>query len=425
MMTVRRAAAIVLLAFGALGTAHAASAAPRVVRLDLDGAVQPLSAAYVADGIHAAESQHASAVLLRIDTPGGFDGSMRRIVGAVLNARVPVVCWVGPDGARAASAGTFILLACPVATMAPGTNVGAAHPVGLQGEVLSDKITNDAAAFIRSIAQERGRDAGWAEQAVRDSVSVSAPDAVKLGVIDFVATSPAEALAGADGRSVRIGQRNVTLDVSPADVRREAQPFGRALVGTLVDPNLAFLLFLLGIAGIVFEVLHPGLSVPGVLGLLSIVLALVMFEMLPVNLGGVVLILAGVVFLVIELHVPGFGLPGAAGIASLVIGGMLLYNPHTFVRVSRPLIVGAVIGKALFWLVVVRGALRARRMAPPVKRTLVGEQGVTTTDLAPTGTVRVRSELWTAEAATDVIPAGRRVIVVEEEGLRLRVMEGD
>ena len=391
-----------------------------VVRLDLDGVVQPLSAAYIADGIKRASDADADAVLLRIDTPGGLDGSMRKIVGALLDAPVPVICWVGPGGARAASAGTFILLACNVATMAPGTNVGAAHPVGLRGEVLADKITNDAAAFIRAIAQDRGRDAAWAERAVRESVSVSATEARRIGVIDAVTDDAAAALRFADGREVTVGSRELTLDVWPADIDEESIAFGRGLLGSLIDPNLAYLLFIIGLAGLIFEVLHPGLSIPGVFGLLSLLLAMVMFEMLPVNLAGVLMLLAGVVFLVVELHVPGFGLPGIAGVVSLVLGGLLLFDAGTLVRVSRPLLAGTVIGMALFILLVLGKVVRARRLPPHVPPTLVGAEGVATSDLDPGGTVRVRSEEWTAQS-TQPIKAGTRVLVIDEKGLTLRV----
>lgn len=392
-----------------------------VVRLDLDTAVQPLSATYVVDGIHNAETDGAAAVLLRIDTPGGTASSMRRIVRAVLGAKIPVICWVGPEAARAASAGTFILLACHVATMAPGTNVGAAHPVGLRGEVLAEKITNDSAAFIRSIAERRGRNADWAERAVRQSSSISAGEALQMDVIDAVVGEASEALRFSDGRSVRVDAGNVKLDLSPVSVRTQSMGFGRALLGTLIDPNIAYLLLLLGFAGLVFEVLHPGLSVPGVIGLLSLLVSLVMLEMMPVNIAGLLLLLAGMGFFVLELHVPGFGLPGIAGAAALVLGGLLLFDAGSLVRVSRPLIVGTAIGMSLFIVLVVGKVLRARRLPPHVPPTLVGAEGVATSDLDPVGTVRVNSEQWTAETAKEPISAGTRILVVDEHGLKLRV----
>jgi membrane-bound serine protease (ClpP class) len=423
----RLALAGALIVFGALsafGSVAASTSAPqRVVRLDLDQAVQPLSASYVVGGIKQAARDGAAAILLRIDTPGGLGSSMRRMVGAILASRVPVVCWVGPQGARAASAGAFILLGCHYATMAPGTNVGAAHPVGVQGRILAGKVTNDAAAFIRSIAEERGRNADWAEEAVRDSVSVPAREALKLHVIDAIAGSATVALQEADGRRVGVEGQTMPLSITawPAHITNRPMAPGLGLLGSLVDPNIAFLLFLAGLAGLIFEALHPGLSVPGILGVLALVLALVMFEMLPVTIAGLVLIVAGVVFLVAELHVPGHGLSATAGVIALVIGGLLLYDAGALVRVSRPLLIGVVIAKAAFFLIVVRKVVAARRMPPPVPRTLVGAEGVATTDLDPVGTVRVRGEEWTASASGPTITGGTRVRVVGEQGLKLTV----
>ena len=394
----------------------AASKTPTVLRIDLAQAVQPLSATYVVDGIHKAERERDAAVLLRIDTPGGLDHSMRRIIGAILGAKVPVICWVGPQGARAASAGTFILLACHYATMAQGTNVGAAHPVGVQGAILSKKVTNDATAFIRSIAEERGRNAAWAERAVRQSVAVSADEALRLHVIDALADSPEAALRAANGHAAA----GMTLTTWPVHVTKDPIALGPGLIGSLIDPNLAFVLFLVGIVGLVFEFMHPGLSVPGILGLLALVLSLVMLDMLPVRLAGVILLLGGVAFLIAELHI-GHGFAAIAGVIALMAGGLLLFDAGALVRVSIPLLVGVVIVKTTFVLVVLRAVLRARRMAPPVPRTLVGEEGVAKTDLDPVGTVRVRAEEWTAESDGRTIKAGSKVRVRGEQGLRLKV----
>lgn len=416
----------VLLTIGAMGLAvpsvSAAESRAQVVRLDLDEVVQPLSASYIVDGIEQAKRDRASAVLVRLDTPGGYAGSMRDVVGALLASEVPVICWVGPSGARAASAGTFILLACHVATMAPGTNVGAAHPVGLRGEVLAAKITNDSAAFIRSIAQARGRNADWAEKAVRDSVAISAPEARKLDVIDGVVSGPSEALRFADGHDVEVAGRDLELDTWPADVETSGMGIGRDLLGSLVDPNLAFLLFLVGIGLLLFEVLHPGFGAPGVLGTLALVLSLVMFEMLPVNLAGVVLLLAGIAFLVLEVHVPGFGAAGVAGVAALILGGLLLFDAGTLVRVSIAMLVGGVLAVCIILLVVLRGAIRARQMTPPPTKPLLGAEGLATKPLDPEGTVRVAGEEWSARAfGSAPIPEGARIAVVDQEGLRLIV----
>jgi membrane-bound serine protease (ClpP class) len=396
--------------------AHAATERREVVRIDLDQAVQPLSATYVVDGIKRAQRQHDDAVLLRIDTPGGLDSSMRSIITAILTSKVPVVCRTGPQGARAASAGTFIMYACHYATMAPGTNIGAAHPVGVRGAILSTKVTNDAAAFIRSLAQERGRNADWAERAVRQSVAVSAEEALRLHVIDAVASSPDAALRVANGHETG----GAKIASWPAHVTKDPIALGPGLIGSLIDPNLAFVLFLVGLVGLVFEFMHPGLSVPGIVGLLSLVLSLVMLDMLPVRLAGVVLLLGGVAFLIAELHI-GHGFAAIAGVIALIAGGLLLFDAGTLVRVSIPLLIGVVIVKATFVLVVFRAVLKARRLPPPMPHTLVGEEGVAKTDLDPVGLVNVRSEDWTAESDGRTIKAGSKVRVSGEQGLRLKV----
>ena len=398
---------------GFLGTVTRAEAkTPTVVQVDLDQAVQPLSASYVVDGIKLAERENASAVLLRIDTPGGLDSSMRKIITAILTSKVPVVCWTGPQGARAASAGTFIMYACRFAAMAPGTNIGAAHPVGVRGAIMSTKVTNDAAAFIRSLAQERGRNADWAEKAVRQAVAVSADEALRLHVIDAVASSPREALSKAsDALKVALTNARVTKDPIA---------LGPGLIGALIDPNLAFVLFLAGLIGLVFEVMHPGHIVPGAVGLFSLVLALVMLDMLPVRLAGVVLLLGGVAFLIAELHI-GHGLAAAAGVVLLLMGGLFLFDAGTLVRVSIPLLIAVVVVKTTFVLVVFRAVMKARRMPSPVNRTLVGVEGVAKTDLNPVGLVRVNSEDWTAESDGRTIAAGSKVRVRAEQGLKLKV----
>ena len=400
------AGAIVLCAALGLSSSALAKTPSEVVRLDLDGAVQPLSASYVVNGIHDAEARHASAVLLRINTPGGLESSMRKIVGAILDAKVLVVCWVGPSGARAASAGTFILLACNSASMAPGTNVGAAHPVGVQGQVLDHKVTNDAAAFIRSIAQQRHRNASWAARAVERSVSLSADEAVRIHVVDGIAPSASSALrlAGLDSWTIH----------------RDAIAFGRGLLGSLIDPNLAFLFFIIGIGGILFEVFHPGISIPAIVGVFALILALVSFELLPVTIAGIVLLVVGVAFLIVEAHHPALHLPGAAGVLGLILGGLFLYDAGSLVRVSRPLLVIVALLDSAFIVVAARASLKTRRMPPPVT-SVVGEEGVVTSDLDPIGTVRVRSEQWTAESAEGKIEAGTKVHVVEHQGLKLRV----
>jgi membrane-bound serine protease (ClpP class) len=388
------------------------------------GTVDPLSARYVQRGIRSAETAGAEAVLIRIDTPGGLDSSMRSIVKAIQSATVPVICWVGPSGARAASAGAFILLACPVAAMAPGTNVGAAHPVGFSGEVLSEKITNDAAAYIRALAEQRGRNADWAEKAVRSSVSITANEALDLKVIDLIAPSRGALLGSVDGRAVVLGNGTpVTLRTAGADVVRVRMTASEALFHGVIDPNLAFLFFVLGFAGLTYEILNPGLNIAGVVGLILIIAAFVMFGMLPVNLAGLILVFAALGFFVLDLQVVGHGLPTGAGIISLVLGGLFLFNAEVpNARVSRSLIVGVAVSMGLLFFFVIRAVVTARRQGPVTgEESLLGAAGTAVVALDPQGIVRARGEEWTARSKGEMIPAGTPVRVTGIEGLTLEV----
>ncbi|TML08943.1 MAG: nodulation protein NfeD [Actinobacteria bacterium] len=424
------AAAFVATGVGVIGAGGSAAAQtettkPTVREIAITGPVDPFIARMAKRGIRDAQSSDA-AILIRIDTPGGLDSSMRGIIKSIQQSRVPVICWVGPSGSRAASAGTFILVGCPVAAMAPGTNVGAAHPVGLTGDVLSDKVTNDAAAYIRSLAQQRGRNADWAETAVRNSASIPAEEALQISVIDLIARDVDTLFTALDGRAVDTAAGSVTLRVAGASVHKVNLTFGEAVLHSLFDPNLAFLFFVLGMAGLILEVLHPGISVPGVVGLLLLVTSFVILGTLPVNIGGLLLLAAAFVFFVIDLKVPGHGLPTAAGIACLVVGGLYLYDASVpSARVSRGLLFGMAFALAAVFFFVVRVAIRARR-APlwNDKRRLLGVEGAVVEDLDPVGRVSIRGESWRAvlpEGAPANVPTGTRVRVREMKGLTLEV----
>ncbi|MBV8692885.1 MAG: nodulation protein NfeD [Actinobacteria bacterium] len=381
---------------------------PVVRQVNLTGVVDPPLAHYVEHAVTAAGRDHVEAVLVRIDTPGGLDSSMRSIIKSLLASPVPVVCWVGPSGSRAASVGAFILMGCPKATMAPGTNVGAAHPVGFSGEVLSEKITNDAAGYMRSLAERWHRNADWGERAVRQSVSISADEALRIHVIDAIAPTKADAL-----RAIDTGGRIETARPGVID----------AALHDLIDPNLAFVFLIVGLALLVFEVFHPGAILPGLFGALLFIGSLVILGMLPVNLAGFVLLLASVAFFVVALKVPGHGLPEAAAITCLVLGGLFLFDPSVpNARVSRILLVLLTIKATIWFTIVLRAAMRARKQ--PVKtgaHLVIGTEAVVVTPLEPSGTVRVQGEEWTAHSAHGPIPAGAAVRVVHRDGLTLEV----
>lgn len=428
MDTLRRGFALVLLT-GLLASLGAAAGGQEpggtVVELRIEGVVDPFVADHVEGGIAEAEDEGAEAVLLTLDTPGGLDSSMRRITQAILSSRVPVLCFVSPEGARAASAGAFILLSCHVAAMAPATNVGAAHPVGVSGAIESEKAENDAAEYIRGLAERRGRNADWAELAVRESESAAATEALELGVIDLIAPDVPTLFAELDGRTVEVaGGEAVTLDLAGARVEERGLGFLAGLLHALLDPNVAFILFYLGLIALYFEFTNPGLTVPGVLGVIMLVGAFIAFGVLPVQLAGVLLLIASAVFFVIEVATPGIGVALAGGIATLILGGMFLFDgsvPNA--RVSPLVIAPVAVFAALFFGFVVRAVIRAQRQPPAssVER-LVGLEGVVHKPLDPEGVVMVGSEEWSATSVRgEELPRGARVRVTAVDGLRLTV----
>jgi membrane-bound serine protease (ClpP class) len=423
----RRALAVACLA-AATGSFFAAPAGAQefrgaIVELELRGVVDPFVADYIQGAIGDAEDDGAAAVLITIDTPGGLVSSMRQITQAILNSRVPVIGYVSPEGARAASAGTFILLSTHVAAMAPATNVGAAQPVGLSGAIASEKAVNDAAKSIVAIAERQGRNAEWAESAVREAASVSAEEALELGVIDLIAESTSALIAEIDGTVVEVaGGDEVTLDLAGATIRERPPGAFIRILHALLDPNLAFIFFWLGLALIAIEFFIPG-GIAGTIGGLSLVLSLVALGMMPVQLVGVALLLASVVFFVLEILHPGIGAPAVGGIVSLVLGGWFLFDSSVpGVRVSPLVIVPVAVFAAFFFLFVVRSALKLRtRRAVSRSEQLVGKEGTVLSDLVPNGIVQVASEEWSAESVGDLARRGERVRVVAMEGLKLKV----
>lgn len=427
MKSVRRLLATACLAVG-LGTMVAGPASAQqlegsILELRIDGVVDPFVADSVKDGIAEAADQHASAVLLTIDTPGGLDSSMREITQAILNAGVPVIGYVSPQGARAASAGTFILLSAHVAAMAPATNVGAAQPVGLSGAIASEKAVNDAAKYIVGIAEARGRNAVWAESAVREAESASAEEALELGVIDLIAPDVPSLLADVDGATVELANgEQVALDVAGAPIIERNLGAFVGFLHALLDPNLAFIFFWAGLALIAIEFFVPG-GVAGTLGGLMFIASLVAFGMLPVQLIGVAFLVASIVFFVLELLHPGVGVPAIAGVISILFGGWFLFDSAVpAARVSPLVIVPVAAFAAFFFLFVVRSAIKLRRKEVVTReQTLVGIEGKVIRDLEPVGVVQVAAEQWTAEAVRGAPKRGDRVRVVAMEGLKLKV----
>jgi membrane-bound serine protease (ClpP class) len=411
-----------LMVAGLASMASAQPASPSVVRLSLDGVVDPFVADYLRNGIEGAND--ASAVLLTIDTPGGLDSSMREIIQAIQGSKVPVLCYVAPEGARAASAGAFILVSCPVAAMAPATNVGASTPVGIGGVTLAKKIEEDAAATIRSLAEQRGRNAELASLFVTESKSITAQEALDGNIIDLIANSEQELLTRADGMSVQVADgASVTVHTAGASIRDVDMTPGVAFLHSLFDPNLAFIFFWLGLALIVLELIVPGHIFSGTVGTILLLTSIVSFGLLPVRLLGIALLIASVVFFVIELKVPGLGIWSVAGVASLVLGGLFLFDPAGGVRVSPLAITPVAVVMTLFFGFVVSKAFALRHMPPPLgAHEVVGREGVVLGGgLDPEGVVRVAAEEWKAVAPAGSIPPGSKVRVTRLDGLVLTV----
>jgi membrane-bound serine protease (ClpP class) len=420
--TARTLVGALLLVAGLASTASAQQAQTPVIRFSLEGVVDPFVADYLRNGIEGADE--AAAVLLTIDTPGGLDSSMREIIQAILASETPVVCYVGPPGARAASAGAFILMACHVAAMAPATNVGASTPVGIGGVTLSRKVEEDAAATIRKLAQERGRNADLANTFVTESRSITAQEALEGDVIDLIADSERGLLDEIDGTVVdTIGGKTATLRTRGSPIEDRPMNAVVRFLHALFDPNLAFIFFWLGLALIVLELIVPGHVFSGTVGTILLLLSIVSFGLLPVRLIGIALLVASVVFFVVELKVPGLGIWSLAGVVSLVLGGLVLFDPAGGVRVSPFAIVPVAAFMALFFGFVVAKALAMRHL-PPAQgpEAVVGREGVVLPGgLDPEGVVRVTAEEWKARSAGDSIAAGSKIRVTRLDGLVLTV----
>jgi len=400
--------------------------APSVEVVRIDGPIIPVSAEFLDKALGKARDDRAEALIILLDTPGGLDTSMRQMVKAIIASPVPVVTYVSPSGARAASAGVFLMMASRVAAMAPGTNIGAAHPVQMEGgkmdEVMATKVENDAAAYIRSLAQKNGRDAAWAEDSVRKSVSISEQEALKLKVIDLVADNLDDLLNKLDGWKVNTDSGVRVLRTKGAKTERYEMNARLRLLKAISDPNVAYALMMIGIIGLFFELSNPGLILPGVVGGISIILAFYSFQTLPVNYAGMLLILLAIVFFIAEVKVTSYGLLAVAGVVSLLLGSiMLIESPLPYMRISLKLILPTVATLTLFFLVLVRVALKSHRAkATTGSEGLIGETGEARTDIAPEGDIYLQGAHWSAYS-DEPVAKGEKVVVVKVEGLRLKV----
>jgi len=418
---------IIAAAVLAATTAFARNASADVLELKIDDQITPASAEVIISAIDRAEREGASALIITLNTPGGLDTSMREIISRMDSSRVPIIIYVAPSGARAASAGFIILIAADVAAMAPGTATGAAHPVMADGrdldKTMSEKVVNDAAAFLRSHAASRGRDPQVAESAIRESTSFTEREALDKHLIEIIARDKGDLLSQLEGRTItRVDGSQTVLHVAGESLVAITPSIRQRLLMALADPRIAFILFAIGALCVYFEFQHPGAIVPGVVGTLAIVLALYGFHMLPINLLGVVLILVAIGLFVLEAKVGGFGVIALGGIVAAVIGSLMLIDvPYPELRLPLRLVLAVVIPFGVIFTFVLRLAIRARRAKVTTGSSgMIGLIRRAETAIAPEGTIFVRGELWKARSKMSIAP-GESVRVTGMDGLTLDV----
>lgn len=398
----------------------------KAVVVEIESVINPIIAEFIQNSIDKSGDDEAECLIITLDTPGGLDLSMRSIIKAIEDSKVPIVVYVAPSGARAASAGALITLASHIAAMAPGTNIGAAHPVSMGGQKMDEemvkKVENDAAAYIRSLANKHDRNADWAEQAVRESVSITAREAKELKVIEIIAPDLPGLLNSIHGRKVTVRGEERELNTKEAAVVTIEMGMRHRILNTISDPNIAYILMMIGMWGLFFELSNPGVIFPGVIGGISLILAFVAFQTLPINYAGFLLIILAMIFFIAEIKITSFGLLTIGGIISLLLGSLMLFkSPLPYLRVSWNVLVPSVLVTAGFFIFAVTLSLKAY-LTKPFTGTegLVGEKGIVKVKIDPEGKIFIHGEYWDA-TSEEVIEAGEKVKVVEVENLVLRV----
>jgi membrane-bound serine protease (ClpP class) len=396
--------------------------------MKIDGAINPVVADFIHDGIQKAEKENAECLIIHLNTPGGLLKSTRIIVSDILESPVPVIVYVSPAGAQSGSAGVFITLAAHIAAMTPGTNIGAAHPVTLQvpmDSIMSGKVTNDAAAFIRSIAEKRNRNIEWAENAVRKSFSYSETEALKDSAVDLIAKSDQDLLNLVDGKTIELVSGVKTLHTKNAQVELYEMNVFEKFLDIISDPSIAYILMLLGMFGILFELFNPGAILPGIVGVISLILAYYAMHTLPVNFAGLALIIFALVLFLLEIKIVSHGMLTVGGIVSLLLGSMMLIKPGSaleMAKISRSVIISATTVAAAFFLFIIGLGIKAqRRKVVTGVEALTGNTGEVTDELNPSGTVKINGETWNAESLSGTIAKGEKVRIKEIKNLKLYV----
>jgi len=406
----------------ALGSSRVAIAGDEVIIMELDGSINPGTAYYTVRGIEEAEATGAALIIIQMDTPGGLANSMRTMVKAIMNSMVPVVVYVAPTGSGAASAGVMVTVSAHIAAMAPGTNIGAAHPVTAGGEdigeTMSEKVVNDMASYGRGIAQERGRNGEWVERAIRESVSITSDEALENKVIDLIARDIDDLLQLIDNREVTLASGKITLDTKGLEKVYYKPGFRDKVLRTISDPNIAYILLMIGLAGLYFELAHPGVIFPGVIGAISLILAFFSFQTLSVNYAGLILIILAIMLFIAEIKITSHGLLSLGGVIALTIGSIMLFED---VNVSLRLMAPTIILIAGFFIVVSSLAFRAYLRKPKGgMEGLIGEIGEVKGPIDPEGLIFVQGELWRAVSEEKIEP-GEKVEVIGAKGLVLNV----
>jgi len=409
-------------------SADETSAGKKVIAISLDATINPSTAEYINSGIRMAASENAECLIIKLNTPGGLLKSTRVIVSDILDSPVPVAVFVFPGGSQAASAGVFITLAGHIAAMAPGTNIGAAHPVTMQGEqdsIMNEKATNDAAAFIRTISEKRERNVQWAEDAVRKSLSITETEALKANVIDLTAVSVEDLLDKIDGKEISLSSGMKVLQTKDAAVTEIGMSLRQKILNLISDPNIAYIFLMIGIYGIMFELYSPGTIFPGVIGGISLIIAFYSLHTLPVNYAGLALIIFAIILFIAEIKIISHGLLTIGGIISLTLGSIMLINMESTLevfRISWHVILVFVILTAAFFIFAIGFAIKAQTRKPVTGiEGMTGERGEAITDLSPEGQIMVHGEIWNAECQDGPVSKGTKVEVIKVLNLKLLV----